>query len=241
MYDIYRVISALTTVRKLNITVYDKFVYLKEYVNSLMDQQDRVKWIYTSKDNEELEERYDQWAKEYDEDLLKIHGYQGPEITAEYFKRYVALSAKILDIGAGTGLTGAVLARLGYENQVAVDLSKGMLEVAQKRGVYQELYRMVLGETLDFPTDFFDAAISTGLFTQAHAPAHSFDEIVRIVKPGGYIVFTLLTDSYKNSGFKEKFNTLESEGKWKLIENSKAGKLSEHTDVYHQIWVFQIL
>jgi len=33
------------------------------------DREERVKWIYTSSNNKELEERYDQWAKDYDTDL----------------------------------------------------------------------------------------------------------------------------------------------------------------------------
>jgi predicted TPR repeat methyltransferase len=170
-----------------------------------VDQQNRVQWIYTSRDNEELRDRYDQWAKEYDEDLEKNHDYQAPKVTAGYFTRYVPMGARILDVGTGTGLMGEVLANLGYDNQIAMDLSQGMLDIAQQKNVYQELHQMVLGETLDFPTDSFDAAVSTGVFTQAHAPASSFEEIVRIVKPAGYIIFTLSTDSYKNAGFKEKF------------------------------------
>ena len=205
-----------------------------------MDQQNSVQWIYTSKDNEELRERYDQWAKEYDEDLEKNHDYQAPKITAGYITRYVPTGARILDVGAGTGLMGEVLTNLGYNNQIAIDLSQGMLDLAQQKNVYQELHQMVLGEILDFPTNSFDAAVSTGVFTQAHAPASSFDEVVRIVKPGGYIIFTLSTDSYKNAGFKEKFDTLESEGKWKLVESSEEQKLTTGSSFHHQIWVFQV-
>lgn len=205
-----------------------------------MDRDNSVQWIYTSKDNKELEERYDEWAKEYDEDLEKNHDYQAPKVTARYVTKYVQSEARILDVGAGTGLMGEVLANLGYKNQIAMDLSQGMLEIARQKNIYQELLQMVLGETLDFPTDSFDAAISTGVFTEAHAPASSFDEIVRIVKPGGYIIFTLSTYSYENAGFKEKFDTLESEGKWKLIESSEEQKLTTGSSYHHQIWVFQV-
>ena len=53
-----------------------------ELESSVVDKQNSVQWIYTSKDNEELRERYDQWAKEYDEDLEKNHDYQAPKVTA---------------------------------------------------------------------------------------------------------------------------------------------------------------
>jgi len=205
-----------------------------------MGKQNNVQWIYTSKDNKELEERYDQWAKEYDKDLEINHEYQAPTVTAGYCTHYISKEAKVLDVGAGTGLMGEVLANLGYNNQIAIDLSHGMLEVARQKNIYQELYQMVLGENLDFPTDSFDAAVSTGTFTKAHAPASSFDEIVRIVKPGGYIIFTLSADSYKNAGFKEKFKTLESEGKWKLVESSEEQRFTTGSSYHHQVWVFQV-
>ena len=32
-----------------------------------MSKEDRLKWIYSSKDNEELAERYDEWAESYDQ------------------------------------------------------------------------------------------------------------------------------------------------------------------------------
>ena len=34
-----------------------------------MEGQNKVQWIYSSRSNEELAERYDQWAKDYDADL----------------------------------------------------------------------------------------------------------------------------------------------------------------------------
>jgi len=99
---------------------------------------------------------------------------------------------------------------------------------------------MVLGETLDYATDSFDAVISTGVFIKAHAPASAFDEIVRIVRPDGYIIFTLSEDSYENGGFKEKFDALERDGKWKLVEKGDRLKLTTSSSYYHKVWVFQV-
>lgn len=204
-----------------------------------MEEQNRIKWIYSSKNNQELLERYDQWAKEYDTDEQK-EDYQAPKITADFFMKYVPKTSRVLDVGAGTGLMGLVLNMLGYNNLIAMDFSQGMLDVAREKGVYRELHQMVLGETLDYVTDSFDAAISTGVFTAAHAPASSFDEIVRIVKPEGYVIFTLSTDSYENAGFKEKFEALEYEGKWRLVKASDRQKMTTSSSFYHKIWVFQV-
>jgi len=207
-----------------------------------MKKQSKVQWIYSSSNNQELAERYDLWAKDYDADLEKDFGWLGPQLAAEYFAKYVPKQARILDAGAGTGLVGEILANIGYNNLVAMDLSQGMLEEARKKNVYREFHQMVMGEPLDFATDSFDAVISVGVLTVAHAPASSFDELVRTTKPGGYIAFSLRPDVYENSGFKEKQTALESEGKWKLVEVSeKFQPLPKgEPDVYHQVWVYQV-
>jgi len=206
-----------------------------------VEKQNRVQWIYSSRDNKELLERYDQWAKDYDTDLEQGHEYRGPQLAAEYVARYAPKEARILDAGAGTGLMGVVLAKMGYSDLAAMDLSQGMLEEARKKNVYREVHQMVMGEPLDFATDSFDAVVSVGVFTKAHAPASSFDELVRIIRPGGHIIFTLSTEAYENSGFKEKLIALESEGKWKFVETSQSQLLTkEGAGVYHQVWVYQV-
>ena len=45
-----------------------------------MERRDRVQWVYSSQDNKELKDRYDQWAKEYDADLEEEFGYLGPQL-----------------------------------------------------------------------------------------------------------------------------------------------------------------
>ena len=208
-----------------------------------MDRKDRVQWIYSSKDNKELSERYDQWAKDYDADLEGGFGWWGPQRAVDFFVRYVPKEARILDAGVGTGLVGVLLAKQGYSDLLAMDLSQGMLEEARKKNVYREFHQMVMGEHLDFSTGSFDAVISVGVLTVGHAPASSLDELVRITKPGGYIVFSLRPDVYRENGFKEKHDALEAEGKWKFVEVSEEFQPlpKGEPDVYHQVWVYQVV
>jgi len=207
-----------------------------------MEKTDRLKWITSSRDNEELTEKYDNWAKDYDAELQRDFQYVGPQRTAEFLTRYVPREAKVLDAGAGTGLAGEVLARMGYQNLVAMDLSKGMLAEARKKNVYREFHQMAMGEPLDFAADSFDAVVSTGVLTVAHAPASSLDELIRVTKPGGYIAFTLRPDVYEGCGFKEKQAALEAEGKWKLAEVSERFQAlpKKEPDLYHYVYVYEV-
>jgi len=125
---------------------------------------------------------------------------------------------------------------------VAMDLSKGMLEQARKKNVYKEFHQMVMGEALDFKTDSFDAVISVGALTEGHAPADSLDELVRITKPGGHIIYTLRTDLYEGAGFKEKNNSLVQSGKWVLVEKGDdiQGLPKGEPDQYLHAWVFVV-
>ena len=205
-------------------------------------EQSIVQWVYSSQNNQELAERYDRWAKGYEADLEQDFQWRGPQRAVEVFARYVPSDARVLDAGAGTGLVGGLLEGLGYGNMVAIDLSPGMLEEARKKNVYQELRQMAMGESLGFPRDSFGAVVSVGVLTVGHAPASSFDELIRITSPGGYIIFTLRPDVYENSGFREKQMALESTGKWKLVEmGEKFQPLPKgEPDVYHQVWVYQV-
>ena len=207
-----------------------------------MPEEGRVQWVYSSRNNQELAERYDQWAKEYDADLARDFEWLSPQRAAESFAEHVPTDARVLDAGAGTGLVGILLDRLGYKQMAAMDLSQGMLEEARKKNVYSEFHQMVLGETLDFPSASFDAVISVGVMTVGHAPASSFDDLVRVTRPGGYIVFTLRPDVYRNDGFKEKQDALEAAGKWKLVETSEEFQPlpKGEPEVYHQVWVYRV-
>ena len=46
---------------------------------------------------------------------------------------------KIIDAGAGTGLAGEELFKLGYTNIDALDISQEMLNEAKKKNVYKKL------------------------------------------------------------------------------------------------------
>jgi SAM-dependent methyltransferase len=130
--------------------------------------------------------------------------------------------AAILDAGVGTGAVGEVLSLLGYGNLSGIDMSEGMLARAQARGCYKDLRKGVLGEVLDFESDMFDGVISTGTFTKGHAPASALLELVRVLKRGGVLMFTVGVSIWEAQGFADVIGRMISDGTIELAEITQA-------------------
>lgn len=186
------------------------------------DVEARLAEVYTSASQEKLSKTYDDWASSYDADMLAT-GYAHPSIICGLTARFVPkLDAAILDAGVGTGNIGGLLNTLGYTNLHGIDMSKGMLEKARARGVYQSLHEGVLGEALSLASNAYDAIISTGTFTTGHAPASAFDELNRLLKKNGHIIFTMGTGVWTESGFATKLAALCKQGLLKPVWESAA-------------------
>jgi len=192
----------------------------------------------SAQSSQELAEIYDNWAEDYERRILG-YGYSTPAVAAWFFGSYVGREdGPVLDAGAGTGIMGPILAPLGYRDLVGIDISPRMLELAREKGAYRDLREMELGGQLDFPTDNFAAVVSTGVFAAGHAPPESFEDLIRVTKPGGHIIFSVRTDVYEDSGFKEKQEALEREGKWQLVEVTEPFSHLRHEDPNLKVQVF---
>src|SRR3546814_6752733 len=90
---------------------------------------------------------FDQFAHDFDEVLAKLD-YQAPKLIEGAVARWLAgqeaSDLDILDAGCGTGLCGLLL-KPRARKLTGVDLSPGMIEKAQERGVYDELVAAELG------------------------------------------------------------------------------------------------
>jgi predicted TPR repeat methyltransferase len=181
----------------------------------------RLQNVYSARDNRELASSYDAWAEDYEDDMLSL-GYAIPAAAAGFVGRYVSLGGTVLDAGAGTGMFGSILRVLGYEDLVGIDISKRMLEKAVEKDAYHSLHRMVLGEPLGFDAYSFSAAVCVGVFTTNHAPPEAFDELVRVVEPDGWVIFSVRDDVYRRDGFEEKQASLEKVGRWRRVTMSEA-------------------
>jgi len=100
---------------------------------------------------------------------------------------------RIIDVGCGTGLVGVELGKAGFSNFDGIDISQEMIDIAKQRG-YSKLFIGSLNVSLPCENNEYDAALCVGVFTHGHVGSDRLDELVRIVKPGGIICFTVNDD-----------------------------------------------
>lgn len=199
--------------------------------------------VYAARNEAELAAAYAAWSNGYDRETAAL-GYCLPFVIAAWVARHVPAGAgPLLDAGCGTGLSGPTLAALGYDDLAGVDMSAEMLKLADGRGCYGELRQAALGGALPWPDGHFAAFLSTGVFTEGHAPASSLEELVRITQRGGHAIFTVRLSVLDAGGFRAKFDELERAGRWRAIEESppfRAFAVAE-PDVLVKAFVFGVL
>ena len=177
--------------------------------------------LYTVQTPEENVAIYKDWAKDYDKNTVGDLEYVGPARTVDTFQKYVEPETKILDAGCGTGLVGEELKKNAYTGIDGMDISEEMLNVARFKNVYMDLKKVDMTQALPFNTGLYGACICVGTFTHGHVPPSAIRELVRIVKPGGFNVFTVHEGVWEKMGFDTEIDTLAKERLCEIIEVSK--------------------
>lgn len=200
-----------------------------------------VERLYRAADLEALRSEYDRIASAYDAELVDGLGYRSPVEVSMVARKFIPTDARILDAGAGTGLLGAALAEAGFTRLEGLDLSPGMLAEASRKDVYRELRVGRLGDPLAYETGAYDGVVSAGVLTSGHAPAASLDELVRITRDGGHVIFTLRSDRVP-PGFEDKIAELEARGRWELVDRGDEFQAMPQgePEVRVRVWAFRV-
>lgn len=164
-----------------------------------------------------------------------------PGAVAAACARLLDRAARILDAGAGTGLLGAALAEEGFARLDALDLSPAMLAEAERKGIYGALTEGRLGDVLPYDSDGYDAVVAAGVLTTGHAPASCLDELVRITRPGGHVIFTLRCDRAP-PGYDAAIAELVDIGRWQLVERGEPFQAmpTSEPEVLVRVWAFRV-
>ena len=180
-----------------------------------------------SHNDEDLQVVYKEWAVTYDHYNDNLLGTVSQPLSVQIFQEYIKdKSLRIIDVGCGTGLVGVELEKGGFSNFDGIDISQEMIDIAKQRG-YSKLLIGSLNDSLPCENNEYDAALCVGVFTHGHVGSDRLDELIRIVKPGGIICFTVNEGVYDSYGFDLKIKNLESTNIWKILEIRKSDYMTK--------------
>lgn len=102
--------------------------------------------------------------------------------------KYVPIKGKVLDVACGFGEFADILKEIGFE-VVCVDGAGRLIEDIKQRGY--EGYKINLEyQKLPFGNNEFDIVVSLDTIEHIWNTGHYLAEIVRVLKPSGYAIFT---------------------------------------------------
>lgn len=162
--------------------------------------------VKTPEDNRRL---YAKWASTYESEFVEKKQYRYPKAIAEVFNEKVPRNAlHVVDVGTGTGLTGTYLVAHRPEITVdGIDISSEMLEQAKGKTrlngdpVYRELFERDLTQEVLLTRDPYDALICSGTFTHGHLGPEAIENLIELVRPGGWLVIGVNNEHFIARGF----------------------------------------
>ena len=180
---------------------------------------------------EEIKALYDTWAAgDYDEDVSGW-GYEAPTRVAALVVSQLGIPfGEVLDAGCGTGQAGAALRAAGVATIIGGDFTPRSIEAARAGGYYDEVRHLDLNGPLDFDDDRFDAAVSVGVFSYVADTAATLIELLRIVRPGGVVVFTQRTDLWARRNCDGVIAALVADGRCEAWMSEPSPYLPGHPD-----------
>jgi ubiquinone/menaquinone biosynthesis C-methylase UbiE len=151
-----------------------------------------------TKNDFEIKKVYQDWAVQYDKDNDDLLGTVSQPNSVDLLNNHTNdKNLEIVDIGCGTGLVGKFLQKKSYLYYDGLDISEEMLEIAVSRG-YRHLSVGSLQNKLPYEDNVYDAAFCIGVFTHGHVNSNGLDELIRITKKNGFIIFTINEGVYED-------------------------------------------
>ncbi|KAH3834947.1 hypothetical protein DPMN_108280 [Dreissena polymorpha] len=189
---------------------------------------------------EEVADYYSHWAdtQQYDLDL-EPGVYNGPTIVAEEVAECFTEKrdkVRIIDLACGTGRVGEELSQYGFKSIDGVDPAAGMLKQCLKKNIYKHVYKEFVGDkTLSIEDGIYDCAVCSGGFGEGHIPCSGLQEMARIVKTGGLIIFVMRKEYIKYveeyaDKLEPMISRLEHEHTWELLERREVANYSFNRD-----------
>ncbi|MBY0545481.1 MAG: methyltransferase domain-containing protein [Gammaproteobacteria bacterium] len=138
-----------------------------------------------------VESLFDNYADNFDHELMDSLQYKVPEAIYHYAGRYFddVKRVTIVDLGCGTGLAGRYF-RSQADYLVGVDVSFNMLKIAEKKHIYDELIQEDMTSVLVRWEQKFDLIIASDAFVYVGDLHDLLLQCYQALLPEGYLIFT---------------------------------------------------
>ncbi|XP_072024788.1 methyltransferase-like protein 27 [Amphiura filiformis] len=191
---------------------------------------------------EELIEFYNKNAKEFEETRGLVRSNPGREHLARAVSRAVSdKSARLLECGAGTGAGAEYVFQQGFTNIDALEPSQGMLDIAKIKNIYKHIYCAAFqsDKQLDIQDDTYDALFFSASFLPGHLGVEHLPEMIRILKPGGVIIFNvadkylLRAEEFKDGKLDSALQSFVADGRFESVSTERGPyRVQEDCNIY---------
>lgn len=177
-----------------------------------MSKKPDLSSAYALETPEDSRRLYAEWAGDYDAGFAAREDYQLHIHTARAFVN-AGGQGPVLDVGAGTGLCGTILADLGVGPIDATDISAEMLDQAMRKDIYRDAIEADLNDGIPVPADSYSGIVSSGTFTTGHVGPQGIDALLRVARHGAQFALSINEKHYDRQGFSARFEALLREEK----------------------------
>ncbi|XP_078697371.1 methyltransferase-like protein 27 [Branchiostoma floridae x Branchiostoma belcheri] len=155
-------------------------------------------------------------------------------------------TSRILDVAAGTGLCAVELRKLGFTLIDGLDPSQGSLDYARSKNRYDKYICDFIGANrLDIEDDYYEGITCCGGFIPAAMKPDCLPELIRVVRPGGYIcittrnVYLTTVEAFSGGKLEAAMMELQTKGFWERVSIEVVPEY--HPGVDAVIFVFKVL
>ena len=144
---------------------------------------------------------FDDFSERFDQCLLEDLEYKTPESLRRMLDELPGvpeLFANVIDLGCGTGLSGITFRDVA-NRLTGVDLSTGMIEVAEKKDLYDRLESGDITSFLEDGGEGYDLFVASDVLIYLGDLARVFAAVREKAQPESYFLFS--TESCEEDGF----------------------------------------
>ena len=148
----------------------------------------------------------------------EILKYQSPEIMSSLLVEKLTETGfpldqlRVLELGAGSGLFGNALAKLGITSVVGIDIVPEAAVAANREypGVYQDylvedLTQLSESSKNKLKEQNFNCLVCCSALSSDHIPVSAFIAALNLIEEGGWVMFNIAQTSYDNQSNPPKF------------------------------------